>query len=679
MDSSLSRERIADRTLEWLETDGLGGFASGTPGGIRTRRYHGLLVTARRPPTGRLMLVNGLEVWIDAGSGSCALVSHHYAPDVVHPDGDKRLISFSLDPYPSWTFELEEGLRIEQRLALTHGSPTAVVTWSLSRFKSGARLFVRPLLSVRDVHGLSRANSRFCFDAKAEGPRVRWEPYPDLTAVVALSNGAYRHDPLWYRSFLYAEDRARGYDYLEDLGSPGLFAFEIGKEDSVLILGAEGAGLSPPFSRTDASPSAVARDLLAQERERRASFSSPLDRAAEQYIVSRESSGSGGPGKTIVAGYPWFADWGRDTFIALRGLCLALERLEDASSILRTWAGLVNQGMLPNRFVEVGEEPEFNSVDASLWFIVAAGEYLKVSKNLRPGEQETLEPAVREILGGYTAGTRYRIHMDDDGLLAAGEEGSQLTWMDAKVGDSAITPRIGKPVEVQALWINALAVGTRIDRGWLPIHKKARRSFEQRFWNESAGCLYDVVDENQVPGRADASLRPNQILAVGGLPLILLSPERAKRVVETVETKLWTPLGLRSLAPDDPRYVGVYQGGQLERDRAYHQGTVWSWLIGPFVEAWLRVRGSTPAMREEARARFLAPLLAHLGDAGLGHVSEIADGDPPHTPRGAPFQAWSLGELLRLERSVLGPETGATLGAAARQDGIPEQPLKHSR
>ncbi len=663
MDSSLSRERIADWTLEWLETDGLGGFAAGTPSGIRTRRYHGLLVTARRPPTGRTMLVNGLDVWIDAGKGSSALGSHHYAPDVVHPDGGSRLVSFSQDPFPIWTFELEAGLRVEQRLALRRGSPTAVVTWSLSRSKIGARLFVRPLLSVRDVHALSRANSDFRFDAMVEGPRVRWEPYPGLPAVVALSNGAYRHDPIWYRNFLYAEDRARGYDHLEDLGSPGFFAFDIGQQDASLVLGAEAAGLSPLGLRADAFPSDLARDLLAQESERRASFSTPLDRAAEDYIVAR------GAGKTILAGYPWFTDWGRDTFIALRGLCLARKRLEDAGSILGTWAGLVSRGMLPNRFLDAGENPEFNSVDASLWFIVAAGEYLAASKRgLRPSEQESLEGAVSAILAGYTTGTRYRIHMDDDALLAAGEEGSQLTWMDAKVGDDAITPRIGKPVEVQALWINALAVGARVDRGWLTIQKKARRSFEQRFWNESAGCLYDVVDENHLPGSVDPSLRPNQILAVGGLPLTLLPLERAQRVVETVETRLWTPLGLRSLDPEDPRYVPFYQGDPLERDRAYHQGTVWPWLIGPFVEAWVRVRGSTPAARKEARARFLRPLYAHLCEAGLGHVSEIADGDAPHTPRGAPFQAWSLGELLRLDRSVLVPGESSRSGD---RNGIP--------
>ncbi len=665
MGTRLTRERAGDRSLEWLETDGLGGFASGTPSGIRTRRYHGLLVVARTPPTGRTMLVNGLEVWIDLGRGPLALAAHHYTPDVVYPDGERRLASFALDPVPTWTFELEDGLQVEQRFALRRGSPLAVVTWTLSRPRRGARLLVRPLLSVRDVHALARESADFRFDAEREGTRIRWKPRADLPAVVALANGSYRHEPLWYRNFLYVEERARGYDHVEDLGSPGSFTFDLGDGDAGLILAAEAAGQPALRLPADVPPGTLARDLVAREIERREGFPSRLDRTAEDYIVARGPHESG---KTIVAGYPWFADWGRDTFIALRGLCLARGRLDEAGSILAAWARLVSQGMLPNRFVDAGAEPEFNSVDASLWFVVAAGEYLNAvqesRRRFRPGEKEALERAVGAILAGYAGGTRHGIHMDDDGLVAAGESSVQLTWMDAKVDGEVITPRIGKPVEIQALWINALEVGARIERGWRKVGEKARAAFEERFWNESADSLFDVVDVDHLPGRVDASFRPNQILAVGGLPLVLLPLERARRVVDAVEAKLWTPLGLRTLAPDDPRYVPVYRGDPLERDRAYHQGTAWPWLLGPFVEAWVRVRGSTAAAREEARARFLRPIYAHLCTAGLGHVSEIADADPPHVARGAPFQAWSLGELLRLARVVLGPSGDATIPVA---------------
>jgi predicted glycogen debranching enzyme len=301
--------------------------------------------------------------------------------------------------------------------------------------------------------------------------------------------------------------------------------------------------------------------------------------------------------------------------------------------------------MLPNRFVDDGEAPEFNAVDASLWYVVAVCELLARGSEPSP----RLEAAVTAILEGYQKGTRYGIRMDEDALVAAGAPGVQLTWMDARVGERVITPRVGKPVEVQALWVNALRLaGATFERpDWSALAERAQASFERRFWNEAAGCLLDVADPD------DATLRPNQILAVGGLPHALLGGERARHVVDVVERELWTPLGLRSLAPGEPGYAPRYEGGPAARDAVYHQGTAWAWLLGPFVEAWLRVRGGSAAAKREARARFVAPLLAHLDDAGLGHVSEIADAEPPHTPRGCPFQAWSLGELLRLECAVL--------------------------
>jgi len=305
--------------------------------------------------------------------------------------------------------------------------------------------------------------------------------------------------------------------------------------------------------------------------------------------------------------------------------------------------------MLPNRFPDRGETPEFNAVDAALWYVVAVHEFLAAGR-VTARERQTLVDAVEAILAGYSAGTRYRIHVDDDGLLAAGEPGVQLTWMDARVGDWVVTPRIGKPVEVQALWLNALSIGSGFSERWAALHARARRAFAARFWDEARGHLADVVDVDLRPGTVDWTFRPNQIFAVGGLPFAVLEGERARRVVDAVEARLVTPLGLRSLAPGEPGYTPRYQGGPRERDAAYHQGTVWPWLTGGFVEAWVRVRGGTPAARAEARGRFLEPLLAHLDDAGLGHLPEIADGDPPHAPRGCPFQAWSVGEALRLTR-----------------------------
>ena len=308
--------------------------------------------------------------------------------------------------------------------------------------------------------------------------------------------------------------------------------------------------------------------------------------------------------------------------------------------------------MLPNRFPDRGKAPDYNSVDASLWYAVAVHEYLRHA-HTDDADAAALRAAVEAILDGYTAGTRFGIRADTDGLLAAGEPGVQLTWMDARVGDWVVTPRIGKPVEVQALWLNALWSAAQWAPRFAEPLARGRRAFATRFWNEPRGCLFDVVDVDHRAGTADATLRPNQILAVGGLPLALLEGDRARRVVDAVERDLLTPLGLRSLGPDEPGYAGRYEGDGASRDGRYHQGTVWPWLLGPFVEAWVRTHGDDTAARREARARFLAPLLAHLDQAGLGHVSEIADGDPPHTPRGCPFQAWSLGELMRLDRVVL--------------------------
>jgi predicted glycogen debranching enzyme len=359
----------------------------------------------------------------------------------------------------------------------------------------------------------------------------------------------------------------------------------------------------------------------------------------------------------LIAGYPWFTDWGRDTFIALRGLCLATEQLEIAREILAEWAGSVSQGMLPNRFADHGEAPEFNSVDASLWFVIAAHEYLALAEkqpgNLALRDRRLLLDACEAILEGYAAGTRFGIRCDDDGLLRAGQPGVQLTWMDAKVGDLVITPRIGKPVEVQALWLNALRFASASAPRFKERFERGLAAFHARFWCETTGCLHDVVDVDHVPGALDSNVRPNQILAVGGLPFALLEGERARHVVDVVERELLVPLALRSLSPAGTGYVGHYEGDPLHRDGAYHQGTAWPWLLGPFVEAWVRVRGDTVAVREEARSRFLEPVERHLCEAGLGHVSEILDGDAPFTPRGCPFQAWSLGEVLRLELQTL--------------------------
>jgi predicted glycogen debranching enzyme len=642
---------------EWLEADGQGGFASGTACGLRTRRYHALLLAARKPPTDRVVLVNGFDAFVETAAGTFPISTQNYAPDVTAPDGFNNIESFDPEPWPHWTFRLADGTLIEQEiLTVVNGTPPVVLAWRLASPAAHATLTVRPFLSGRDYHSLHHENSAFNFEPKFEGECVSWQPYADYPHAAFHTNGDYRHDPHWYRNFIYEAERERGLDFIEDLASPGVFSFDLTRGEAVIVLVAEEASSGP---KCHVSPLALARNCRVAEMRRRARFASPFHRAADAYLVKR------GNGRTIVAGYPWFTDWGRDTFIALRGLCLATGRLDDARQILVEWSGAVSKGMLPNRFPDHGEEPEFNSVDASLWFVIAVHGFFEAMKlaGKRVGRDDAraLHGAVEQILEGYAGGTRFNIHADADGLLACGVPGVQLTWMDAKVGDWVVTPRIGKPVEVQALWLNALRVSSRFETRWRGLYEKGLRSFSEKFWNE-AGYLNDVVDADHAPGKIDASFRPNQIFAVGGLPISLLDEKRARRVVDEVESLLWTPIGLRSLAPGDPNYKPRYAGGVLERDGAYHQGTVWPWLLGPFVEAWVRARGETSLAKEEARVLFLCPILEHLNRYGIGHIAEVADGDEPHTPGGCPFQAWSLGELLRLEQLVLKNEENVEIG-----------------
>jgi predicted glycogen debranching enzyme len=615
-------------TDEWLESDGTGGFASGTVGTFRTRRYHALLLTSRKPPTERVVLVNGIDAWVDTPSGRFPISTQRYAPDVVHPRGIDFLAAFTHEPWPRWTYQGPDGTEVVHEVIVDRGDGSVLLQWHLVRGAPGTQLRVRPLLSGRDFHALMHENGALDFTARVAGGNVAWQTYPSLPAVTALTNGRYAHEPEWYRNFEYTEEAARGLDHVEDLGAPGTFNFDLSVRDATMVLR---AGEYP-----DVDANVVAARVRESETSRRCGFT-PLDRAAEQFVVR------GNGGHTIIAGYPWFADWGRDTFIAMRGLVLARRRYNVAASILLAWAGTVSEGMLPNRFPDDGGAPEFNSVDASLWFVVVAHEFIAAA-NPDATVRAQLGRATAAILDGYTAGTRFGIRMDSDGLLACGVAGVQLTWMDARVDGRVITPRIGKPVEIQALWINALrcAGGRHAAQA-----DRAQAAFVARFPKPDGAGLFDVVDVDHVAGRVDASIRPNQIFAVGGLPHPVVSGKVARGVVATVERELLTPIGLRTLARGDAAYQPRCAGGVPERDGAYHQGTVWPWLMGGFVDAWLNVNGDDAAHRDEARRRFLAPLEVHLDVAGLGHVSEIADGDPPHTPRGCPFQAWSLGELIR--------------------------------
>ena len=654
VDSPFDIERLED---EWLEADGFGGFASGTVGMLRTRRYHALLLTATRPPSGRVVLVNGIEAWLEANGARYPLTMQRYAPDIVYPDIAASLISFDTTPWPTWRFRIDDETRVIAETFVAKETCETVLRWHVEFAGDAHRdmpftLHVRPLLSGRDYHALHHENGAFDFSAAIDGEYVQWQPYHDLPAVRVLTNGTYEHAPDWYRNFCYVRERERGLDFTEDLATPGVFTFDLRAEDAVMILS---AGVS-----NDVAQHALdrANALAETEAKRRASFASRLHRSADAYVVARST------GRTIVAGFPWFTDWGRDTFIAMRGLLIATGRHAEAEAILLAWASTISQGMCPNRFPDYGDEPEYNSVDASLWFVIAVHDYLATG-HASNATVERLHEAVETILSGYAQGTRYGIRADDDGLLRAGVPGVQLTWMDAKVGDWVVTPRIGKPVEVQALWFNALRIAAQWNARWNEAAERTAASFAQRFVDPQSGALFDNVDVDHVQGAVDRSIRPNQIFAVGGLPYALVEGETARAVVAQVEAHLLTPLGLRTLSPEDPAYRGRYGGAPLERDGAYHQGTVWPWLLGPFVEAWLRVQARDDAARGAARARFLAPLDAHLDRAGLDHLSEVADGDAPHAPGGTPFQAWSLGERLRM---------AALLGEVHQEGQPPSRP-----
>jgi predicted glycogen debranching enzyme len=637
---------VSDAEREWLETDGLGGFASGTALGLRTRRYHSLLTAARGTPSDRFVLVNGIEAWWSLGGTQVVLTSQAYLPEIVTASGLLQTEVFGWDPWPNWRMRMPDARQVVHELFMHRALPCVCLSFRFEDPRPGSMLHVRPLLSGRSLHGLQRENASVDLGADLSQGRVIYRTYPHVPAVAVWSNGQYRHEPCWYRNFRYDAERARGLDFVEDHVSPGIFSFNLAFDqgEAVVFFALEGDAAATAFSGR--GPRDRFHGYRAEELARRGALGTERQ-AAQAYVVAR------GKGETIVAGYPWFTDWGRDTFIALRGLCLSLGQWDRAKHVLLTWSRLLSGGMLPNRFPDGSGPPEYTSVDSAFWFAVAVQELCAAlppqDEGFNGSEREHLLAAVDAIVRGTRAGTRHGIAIAEDGLLTSGEQGLALTWMDARVDGVPVTPRAGKPVELQALWLNTLHWASERHPDLASLFDRGMQSFSERFWFQAGGYLHDVVDVDGKTGAVDESLRPNQIFAVGGLPLPLLSGERARSVVDTIERELWTPVGLRTLAPGDPRYQGRYLGGPEERDRAYHQGTAWPWLLTAFVEGWLRVHGNSARARGHARKRFLAPLRAELGAAGLGHVPEIADGDPPHTPRGCPFQAWSMGEYLRLE------------------------------
>jgi predicted glycogen debranching enzyme len=629
---------------EWLETNGIGGFASSTVPGINTRRYHGLLIAALRPPVGRYVLLSKLEETLFLNGSRYDLSANQYA-GAVHPRGYAHLASFRLDPFPIFTYEVG-GVRIEKRVFMVQGENTTVVEYELPGTGATCTIEVRPLIAFRDYHSTTHANGTLnpAIDETPAGVSIK--PYDGLPRLYFAHNAAWvAREGNWYYNFEYARERERGLDFQEDLFEPLVMQFEIGAGASATII------VSTEIR--DASDTlTLRRNEIARRAGLRAGspFDDPLTAdltaAADQFIVKRA-----GNLHTVIAGYHWFADWGRDTMIALPGLTLTTGRFAIARDILLAFSRVEDMGMLPNRFPDAGAAPEYNTADASLWYFEAIRKYVEYTGDIG-FVQENLYGTMKSVVDWHLRGTRYAIKCGPDGLIDAGSPETQLTWMDAKIGDFVATPRNGKPVEIQALWYNALRFtewlahrfeDVAMERLIAGIAPKTSESFNARFWNEDAGCLYDVVNGDY----RDPAIRPNQVIALS-LGYTMVPPDRARRILAVVERELLIGLGLRTLAPGDPQYCSKSDGGPIERDSSYHQGTVWPWLLGPFITACVRTRKmeGTIGAADEAR-RWLEAFRDHLCVAGLGSISETLNTAPPHEPRGCIAQAWSVAEILR--------------------------------
>jgi predicted glycogen debranching enzyme len=634
---------------EWLVTNGLGGFACGTAAGGNTRRYHGFLVASLNPPVERTVLVAKVELSARYLGIDTDLSANEFAGGAISGQGFVHLESFAVAlGIPTWRYAIDDAL-LEMSIFMAPGANTSYMRVELLRASAPLQITFKPLVTYRDYHSEGRGAQSFELQADPLECRVLAfagaRPYR-----LSISEGEFTRAPEWYWNFWHRIEAERGLDAMEDLLTPGTFA-------APLLLGRP-VFLTATAEAAIPAPGAQVMDALKVEAERLTLAlpkSAPpwirtLAQGSTQFIVRRGKADA-----SIIAGYPWFTDWGRDTMISLPGLATSLRRYELSAGILRSYAGFVDHGMLPNTFPDMGEAPRYNTADATLWMFHALDDYLEATRDATLARE--LFPILMNIIHAHVEGTRYGIAVDPaDGLLRAGEAGTQLTWMDAKHGDEVFTPRIGKPVEINALWLNALAVAARLatllrdlgeQRFCQSLLSQAHVSFA-RFWNPERACLYDVLDGPE--GTHDARIRPNQILAVS-LPYCALSAEQMRAVVDCCGQELLTSHGLRSLSPKDAAYIGRYEGGPRQRDAAYHMGTVWAWLLGPFARAHYRVYGDARLAQSH-----LAPIAQHLHSDCVGSVSEIFDGDAPHSARGCFAQAWSVAEILRswiyLERKI---------------------------
>ncbi|HEV8081779.1 MAG TPA: amylo-alpha-1,6-glucosidase [Chitinophagaceae bacterium] len=626
---------------EWLETNGLGGWSGSSVIGCNTRRYHGLLVAATVPPAERMSLVSKLDETIITGHERFELGTNNYG-QVISPKGYQYLSSFTKNLLPEFIYEAG-GIKLKKTIAMVHGENTVVIIYEVLKANQSFTLELLPLLSVRNYHSLMHANDAINRHASFDNNIFKTKAYegtPDI--FIKIPGGNYHAGPQWFYNFNYRVEQYRGLDFIEDLFAQGKFNVEFNEGDTLGIIVSteklEERDAIELFQKEMTRREVLIKDVIDNETLQQ------LVLAADQFIVTR-----GEDLKTVIAGYHWFTDWGRDTMISLPGLCLSTGRYDDAKKIISSFAKVISMGMLPNRFQDNGKEPEYNNVDGTLWYFIAVYKYLQQTKDKEFVLNEIL-PVLKEIIDWHLRGTRYNIHVDEDGLLYAGEEGQQLTWMDARIGTWVVTPRMGKPVEIQALWYNALKVFSELlqlnnqENDALLVNiraEKARQSFTGKFWYEEGNYLYDVIDPS---GNPDNTIRPNQLFAIS-LPFELIAGEQAKAVLKIVEEQLYTPVGLKSLPKSDSHYIPVYGGDPWHRDSSYHEGTVWSWLLGPYVDAIMKVKGDEGKIDAQ---KVINDFKYHLNEGCIGSVSEIFDAEPPHHPRGCVAQAWGVAEILRI-------------------------------
>jgi predicted glycogen debranching enzyme len=653
---------------EWLVTNGLGGYSSSTVLGLNTRKYHGLLVAALNPPVNRWVLLTKLDEEIKIKNRTYDLGANEYR-NVIHPEGHRFLSNFVLNPLPTYKYTVE-GISLEKRIFMPYEKNATVIVYEVSNpLEEEISICVSPLVNSRHIYRTTDKNRlpwRFIQRRLTGGVIV--EPSAPLSSLILSSGGggSFVEEKWWVKNVFFRTDAARGENSLDDYFRPGYFQFTVASKEKkkkfyfLAVAGKNGREAQKLLATFGEGMKAI--DLLhRQELERRMRLLEKfqqrhhdlemedwlkwLIQATDSFIVKRASTER----KTVIAGYHWFDDWGRDSLISLPGLTLVTWRFNDAREILLTFMQYCKRGIIPNRFSDTAkDEPIYNTVDATLWFFNAVLQYLKYTGDF-DFIQENLWELLNKIVEYHIKGTVFGIHMEEDGLIA---HDSQLTWMDATTADHFVTPRGGKAIEIQALWYNALKIMQMLSKKfnypdkveeYYSMAEKVRDSFSQKFWNPQKGCLFDVVSENG----ADSSLRPNQVIAVA-LDFPILDRKREEQVIDVVGKKLWGKYGLKTLPDGDPRYVGEYIGDWGHRDSAYHNGTVWAWLIGPYITAFLKTKNHKIRWRYFAFKSFLEPLFCEeIHRAGLGTLSEVFDGDAPHTPRGCISQAWSVAEPVR--------------------------------